>query len=72
VERYFSTKKASDNGRFIVISYDDTSRRIWVYYSFPRAEFCWGLAHSYRKMRYLRHHFWAYVGSTNTRLQKTA
>jgi hypothetical protein len=28
VERYFSTKKASDNGRFIVISYDDTSRRI--------------------------------------------
>ena len=49
-------KNASGNGRFILIYFDDTSRLIFVYYNFPRAEICWGLAHSYRKLRYFRHH----------------
>lgn len=49
-------KNAIDSGRFILIYFDDTSRLIFLYYNFPRSEFCWGLAQSYRKLRYLRHH----------------
>ena len=55
VERYILTNE-SDNGRFILIYFDDTPRLIFVYYNFPWTEFCWSLAHSYRKLRYLRHH----------------
>jgi hypothetical protein len=49
-------KNASDNGRLILIYFDDSSRLIFVYYSFPWAEFCWGLAQPYMKLRYFRHH----------------
>ena len=60
-------KNARDNGRFILIYFDDTSRLIFVFYNFPRAEFCWGLAQSYRKLRYLRH----YVETICSVLRKT-
>lgn len=49
-------KNGSDRGRFTLICCDDASRLILLYYNFPWAEFCWDLAHSYRKLRYLRRH----------------
>ena len=55
VERYISTKM-----QLIVAALSwftlMTLQGLYSYINFPRSEFCWGLAQSYRKLRYLRHH----------------